>query len=151
MYAYSPNTFKYFPRIWRRFCVPQTTVKGLSHEMDFPLDDMHDSSALNRGRSQFLIFFSAKSVFLAVNASLRWLINVCSVYLVQVSLLLIGQQYLGGSFRYRPLLPIGWRIAQGLRQRRRKMINTEPTTLSAIRNTSSKPIHVYQCTSILHL
>jgi hypothetical protein len=28
--------------------------------MDFAFDDMHDSSALNRGRSQFLIFFYRK-------------------------------------------------------------------------------------------
>jgi hypothetical protein len=34
----------------------------------------------------------AKSVFLAVNASLCWLNNVVGVYLVKVSLLLIGQQ-----------------------------------------------------------
>jgi hypothetical protein len=40
------------------------------------------------------------------------------VYLTQVSLLLIGQQHLVDFFRYRPLLPIGWRIMQILRQRR---------------------------------
>ncbi len=34
--------------------------------------------------------------------------------LVQVFLLLIGQQGLGHFFRYRPLLPIGWRIVQTL-------------------------------------
>jgi hypothetical protein len=51
-----------------------------------------------------------------VNASLRWLNNVVGVYLVQVSLLLIGQQGLVDFFRYRPLLPIGWRIVQILRQ-----------------------------------
>ncbi len=33
---------------------------------------------------------NSKSVFLAVNASLRWLNNAVGVYLVQVSLLLIG-------------------------------------------------------------
>jgi hypothetical protein len=32
-----------------------------------------------------MIFYNAKSVFLAVNASLRWLNNVTGVYLVQVS------------------------------------------------------------------
>jgi hypothetical protein len=79
----------------------------------------------------FLIqsFDNAKSVFLAVNASLRWL-NVVGVYKVQVSLLLIGQQGLGNFFRYWPLFPIGWRIVQILRQRRRKTINTAPTLLS---------------------
>ncbi len=46
-------------------------------------------------------------VFLAVNASLRWVNNVNGVYIVQVSLLLIGQQCLEHFFRYRPLLPIG--------------------------------------------
>jgi hypothetical protein len=45
------------------------------------------------------MIYNAKSVFLVVNVSLRWLNNavlsvlsVLSVYLVQVSLLLIGQQ-----------------------------------------------------------
>jgi hypothetical protein len=37
------------------------------------------------------MIFNAKSVFLVVNASLRWLNNVRGVYLIQVSLLLIGQ------------------------------------------------------------
>jgi hypothetical protein len=41
---------------------------------------------------------------------LRRLNNVVSVYLVQVSLLLIGQQGLVDFFSYQPLLPIGWRI-----------------------------------------
>ncbi len=54
-------------------------------------------------------FCNAKSVFLAVNASLRWLNNVSGVYLEQVSLLLIGQQGLELFFRCGPLLPIGWR------------------------------------------
>jgi hypothetical protein len=39
-------------------------------------------------------------------------------------------------FRYRPLLPIGWRIVQILRQRRRKTTNSAPTTLSAIQAAS---------------
>ncbi len=41
-------------------------------------------------------------LFLAVKASLRWLNNVGGVYLVQVSLLLIGQQGLGDFFKYHP-------------------------------------------------
>jgi hypothetical protein len=69
--------------------------------------------------------------FLAVNASLRWLKNVIGVYLVWVSLLLIGQQGLVDFFRFRPLLPIGWRIVQILRQRQKKTTNTAPTTLYA--------------------
>ncbi len=82
----------------------------------------------NRGCDQFLNllgaswFFNAKSVFLAVNASLH-LLNVSGVYLIQVPLLLIGQQGLGHFIRFRPLLPIGWRIVQILRQRRRKTTN----------------------------
>jgi hypothetical protein len=67
---------------------------------------------------------NAKSVFLAVNASLVWLINVIGVYLAQVSVPLIGQQGLGDFFRYRPLFPIGWRIVQILRQCLRKTTNT---------------------------
>jgi len=81
-----------------------------------------------------------KSVFLAVNESLRWLYNVSGVYLVQVFLLLIGQQGLGHFFRYRPLIPIGWRIAQILRQRRRKTTNTAQTTLSAIQAASQSTL-----------
>jgi hypothetical protein len=58
-------------------------------------------------------------MFLAINASLRWLNNVSGLYLVQVSLLLIGRQGLVDFFRYRLLVPIGWRIAQFLCLRRR--------------------------------
>jgi hypothetical protein len=65
-----------------------------------------------------------KSVYLPVNASLRWLNNIGGVYLTQVSLLLIGLQDLPDFFRYRPFLPIGWRIVQILRQRRGKTTNT---------------------------
>ncbi len=62
---------------------------------------------LNGGRGHFIYFLGApmillfKSVFLAVNASFRWLNNVNGVYmyLVQVSLLLIVQQGLGHFFR----------------------------------------------------
>jgi hypothetical protein len=58
------------------------------------------------------------------------------VYLVQVSLLLIGQQGLGHFLRHRPLLPIGWRIVQILRLRQRKTTNAAPTTLNAIQAAS---------------
>jgi hypothetical protein len=78
-------------------------------------------------------------LLLAVNASMRWFNNVTGVYL-----LLIGQQGLAQFFRYRPLLPIGWRIAQILRQRWRKTTNTAPTTLSVAQAAS-------QSTIILHL
>jgi len=62
----------------------------------------------------------AKRVFLGVNASLHWLNIISGVYLVQVSLLLIGQRGSGHFFSYRSLLLIGWSIVQILRQRRRK-------------------------------
>jgi hypothetical protein len=57
--------------------------------------------------------------------------------LVQVSLLLIGQQGLGHFITYRPLLPVGWRSVQILRQLRRKTTNANP-------NTSGEPIQFYQ-------
>jgi hypothetical protein len=81
-------------------------------------------------------FYNAKNVFLVVNASLHWLNNVSGVYLVQVSLLLIGQRSSGHFFRYRPLLLIGWRIVQILRHHRRKTTNTAPTALSPIQAAS---------------
>jgi hypothetical protein len=57
------------------------------------------------------MIYSAKSVFLAVNVSLRWFINVGGVYLVRVSLILIGpQQGLGHFFRCHPCIP----LAKGL-------------------------------------
>jgi hypothetical protein len=71
-----------------------------------------------------------------VNVRSRGLNNVSGVYLVQVSLLLIGQQGLGHSFRYLPLLLIGWRTVQFVRQRQRKRTNTEPTALNAIQVAS---------------
>ncbi len=48
---------------------------------------------------------------------------------VQVSLLHIGEQGLRHFFRYRPLLPIGWRTVQILHQRWRKRTNTAPPLL----------------------
>jgi hypothetical protein len=81
-------------------------------------------------------FYNSKSVFLAVIASLRWLNNVVGVYSVQVSWLLIGQQGLVDFFRNRLLLPIGRRIIDILRQRRRKTTNTAPTTLIALQAAS---------------
>ncbi len=84
-----------------------------------------------------------------VNANLHWLINVSGVYLIQVSLLLIGQQGLGYFFRYRPLLPIGWRIAQILRQRPRKSTNTAPATLSAIQASSKSTLSMNNYTPLV--
>jgi hypothetical protein len=83
--------------------------------------------------------------FIAINESLRWLNNVVGVYL-----LLLGQQGLVDFYRYRPLLPIGWRIVQILRQRRRKTTNTETTTLSAIQyKQQANPLLLTH--NILHL
>jgi hypothetical protein len=62
------------------------------------------------------------------------------MYLVQVSLLLIGQQGLVDFFRYWPVLPIGWRIEQIIRQRLRKTTSTAPTTLTAIQAASQSTI-----------
>ncbi len=50
--------------------------------------------------------------------------------------------------RYRPLLPIGWRIVQIVRQRRRKMANTAPTTLCAIQAASYSTLFKAQLYSI---
>jgi hypothetical protein len=68
------------------------------------------------------LFYNAKSVFLVVNASLCWLNNVSDEYLVQVSLLLFGQQGLEHFFRYQPLLPIGWMILLILSNAKEKRI-----------------------------
>jgi hypothetical protein len=51
-------------------------------------------------------FYIAKSVFLAVNASLAWLNNVVGVYLGQASLLLVGQQGLADSSGIGPCFPL---------------------------------------------
>jgi hypothetical protein len=78
------------------------------------------------------MIFNAYSVFLAVNASLCCLNNVSGVHLVQVSLLLIGQQGLGHFFREQPWLLIGRRTVHVVRQCQRKMSNAAPTTHGAI-------------------
>jgi hypothetical protein len=81
-------------------------------------------------------YFFAKSVFFVVEVSLHWLNNVSGVYLFQFPLPLIGQHCWGHFFRYRPVLLIGWRIGQIVRQRWKKMTNTSPTTLNAIQAES---------------
>jgi hypothetical protein len=58
------------------------------------------------------------------------------VYLIQVSLLLIGQQGLGHYFRCRPCFPHRLNDCANLCQRRRKTTNKAPTTLSAIQASS---------------
>jgi hypothetical protein len=58
--------------------------------------------------------------------SLRWLNNVSGVYLIQVSLLLNGEQGLVDFLRYRPLLSIGlckyYANARGKRQIQRQAL-----------------------------
>ncbi len=76
---------------------------------------------------------------LIITASLRWLNDVGGLDFVHVSLLLIGQHGLGHFLRYRPFLPIGWRIVQVLRQLQRKTTNTEPSILCAIQAASQSP------------
>jgi hypothetical protein len=74
------------------------------------------------------------------------------VYLVQVFLLLIGQQGLVYFFRYLSLLPISWRIVQILRQRRKKTTNIAQTTLSAGQAAThqAKPLlSVNNCTPLV--
>ncbi len=83
-----------------------------------------------------LRIYSAIYIFIPVNASLGWLNNIRGVYLVQITSLFIGQQGLGHFFRHRPLPPVGWRIVQILRQRRRKPTNTASTTLNSIQATN---------------
>ncbi len=55
-----------------------------------------------------------------------------------------GQQGLVDFFKYRPWLPIGWRIVQILRQRRGKTTNTAPTTLSTIQASSQSTFAIEQ-------
>ncbi len=64
--------------------------------MDLAFDDMH-------GESMILL---RKKCFLAVNPSLRWLTNVRGAYLVQGSLLLIGQKVWDISSCFDPCFPL---------------------------------------------
>jgi hypothetical protein len=50
--------------------------------------------------------FKFYNVFLAVNAGSRWLNNVSGVYIIKVSLLLIGQQGLVDFFWFCPCFPL---------------------------------------------
>jgi hypothetical protein len=110
---------------------------------------------LKRGRGQFLDFLgvpmilNAESVFLVVNASLQWLNKARRVNIAQFSLLFISRHSLQDFFRNRPLLPIGWRIVQILRQHQRKTTNTVPNILGAIQ--AARQSTSYQITIILHL
>ncbi len=83
-----------------------------------------------------------------VNVGLIMLSACTGRYLVHVFLFLIGRQVLGHFFRYKPLLPIGWRIVQISRHHRKKTTNAAPTTYSAIQQQANP---LYQYTTILHL
>jgi hypothetical protein len=50
---------------------------------------------------------------------------------------LLVSRFLGHFFMFRLLLPIGWRTALIVRQRRRKMTNTVPSTIDAIQAASN--------------
>jgi hypothetical protein len=72
--------------------------------MDLAFDGMHGHTrSKSRTQSVFKFFMcsddftTSKILFIAVNASFRWLINVSRVYFVKVSLLLFGQQGSGHS------------------------------------------------------
>ena len=117
--------------------------------MDLAFDDVWLVAGLNRGQGHFSNFLVPPMYFIMQKvyfSRLMWayigliMLAVYTVpYLVQVSLILIGQPGLGHFYRYQPLLSISWRTMQIVRQRRRKMTNTTPTALSAI--------HIYQCTN----
>ncbi len=95
------------------------------------------SSRPKQGTRPVFNLFGSSNHFLTQKVYFSRLMRVCvglimlvhGLYLVQVSLLLIGQQAWGHFFRYRSLLPIGKRSVQIVRQRRRKITNTAPTTL----------------------
>jgi hypothetical protein len=82
--------------------------------MDLAVDDI----GLNRGTRPVFKFFRCPNDFITQKVYFLQLMRVCALCLVQVSMLLIGQQGLGHFFRYRPLLPIDWRIVQILHQLR---------------------------------
>jgi hypothetical protein len=60
------------------------SLEGLSHEIDFKNVDKYTELSLSKGRGWFLNFLgahNAKSVFIVVNASLRWPNNISCVFL----------------------------------------------------------------------
>ncbi len=89
---------------------------------------------LNRRGAIFYIFYGCSNDFITLKVCFSRLLRVYVglIMLLQVSLLLFGQQGLGHFCKYQPLLPIGFRIVQILRQRRRKTTSTAPTALSVI-------------------
>ncbi len=115
---------------------------GLSHEMDLDFDAMWWPVFSSRGRRRFLKFLGAlmilwckKCIFRGL-FEMRWFNSVTGMYLVKVSLLLIGSDGFGTFLQVSALASHGWRIVQILRQCRRKRNNTAPTTLSAIQASS---------------
>ncbi len=92
---------------------PNNSFKGTVHEMDQLLMTCMVSSRPKQGTRPVFKFFSRsndsitqKVYFSSVKASLYWLNYVVGVYLVQVSLLLIGQQGLQISSGIGPCFPL---------------------------------------------
>ncbi len=86
----------------------------------------------------------AKRVFLGVNASLRWLNIIIGVYLVQVSLLLIGSAGFG-TFLQVSVLASNWlEYCANFTPtpEENETTNTAPTALSAIQETSQSTLVV---------
>jgi hypothetical protein len=72
------------------------------------------------------------------------------MYLVQVSLLLIGQQGLGHFFMYQPFfLPIGWRIAQILCQHQREKANKQQPLLVQYKQQAYQLFSMYNYTPLV--
>ncbi len=107
---------------------------------------------LNRGRGQFLSFLGPPMIFEQKKGNFLRLMRVCVGFIMLAACTVLNpglnpgflaSYWSAGSghfFRYRPLLPIGWRIVQILRQRRRKTTNTAPTTLTAIQASSQSTL-----------
>jgi hypothetical protein len=93
-------------------------------------------------RPVFILFYNANTFFLAVNASMRWLNNVSGMDLIQISLLLIGQQGLVDFFSYRPF-PSHW-LEDCANFMPMLEENDQYGTNHSWCNTSIKPIHIYQ-------
>ncbi len=133
----------------------ELTVKGTVSRDDFGFWE-HAWSVLgpNRGRGQFLNFFgapvifNAKSVFLAFNASLHWPNNVSGVYLTRFPCFLLVTGF--GRFLQVSALASHW-LDDCANFTPMPEENDHYSANHSQCNTSSKPIHFYQWTIILHL
>jgi hypothetical protein len=124
-------------------------LKGLSHEMDLAFDDMYGYwliLGLNRGRP-VLKFFSCSNDFKTQKVYFLRLLKVYIILIMSAACIYSRfscQQGLGHflRYRYRPLLPIGWRTVQIVHQRWKKITNTAPTTHSAVQAASQSTANV---------